>query len=394
VIGDPLALAAAIAALAGLAFWLDYRVPALAKVGASLLAILFGAILSNAGAVPRESPVYDAIAGPVTSLAIAWLLLSVNLGDLRRVGPRMLGAFGLAVLGTVAGAAVGAVMFAGFFADDTWRLAGTLTGTYSGGSVNFVAVGRGVGLEDTLFAGATAADALTTGLWLGATLLLPVWLRRWYPAPIPGEGPGEGEGEGEDWGADAVADVDPYAHHPFFLKRGISTLDLAVLLATGLALLVASEWMAARIPVVPAVLWLTTFALIVGHTKPFREPRGALQLGTLALHLFFVVIGIYSRIADIAEVGVEVFLYTLVVVGVHGVVVFGLGRLARLDLGTLAVASQAAVGGPSSALAVAVARGWQGLVLPGIIVGLLGYAVGNYLGFAVAYLVRGLGIGL
>ncbi|HEX9887350.1 MAG TPA: DUF819 family protein, partial [Longimicrobiales bacterium] len=203
-IGDPLALAAAIAALAGLAFWLDYRIPALAKVGASLLAILFGAILSNAGAVPRESPVYDAIAGPVTSLAIAWLLLSVNLGDLRRVGPRMLGAFGLAVLGTVAGAAVGAVMFAGFFADDTWRLAGTLTGTYSGGSVNFVAVGRGVGLEDTLFAGATAADALTTGLWLGATLLLPVWLRRWYPAPIPGEGPGEGEGEGEDWGADAV----------------------------------------------------------------------------------------------------------------------------------------------------------------------------------------------
>ncbi len=90
----------------------------------------------------------------------------------------------------------------------------------------------------------------------------------------------------------------------------------------------------------------------------------------------------------------EVFYYTLVVVGVHGVVVYGIGRLVRMDVATLSVASQAAVGGPGSALAVAVSREWKGLVLPGIIVGLLGYAVGNYLGFSVAYLLRGFGVGL
>jgi uncharacterized membrane protein len=114
----------------------------------------------------------------------------------------------------------------------------------------------------------------------------------------------------------------------------------------------------------------------------------------MVLHLFFVVIGIWSRVAEIAAVGVSVFFFTLVVIGVQALVVYGVGRLARLDVGTLSVASQAAVGGPSSALAVAVAREWPGLVLPGIIVGLLGYAVGSYLGFGVAYLVRGLGLGL
>jgi uncharacterized membrane protein len=57
------------------------------------------------------------------------------------------------------------------------------------------------------------------------------------------------------------------------------------------------------------------------------------------------------------------------------------------------VASQAAVGGPSSALAVAVSREWRSLVLPGIIVGLLGYAIGNYLGVAMAGLVRAMGVG-
>ncbi len=140
-ISAPLPLAAVIAVAAALAFWLDRHVPALSKVGASLLVLVFGALLSNFGIVPAASPVYDTIAGPVTSLAIAWLLLSVNLGDLKLAGPRMLGAFGLALLGTALGALVGAVALASRLGGDAWQLAGVFTGTYTGGSVNFVAVG-------------------------------------------------------------------------------------------------------------------------------------------------------------------------------------------------------------------------------------------------------------
>ena len=117
-------------------------------------------------------------------------------------------------------------------------------------------------------------------------------------------------------------------------------------------------------------------------------------MGTMVLLLFFVVIGIWSRVSEIAAVGVVVFFYTLVLVAVHGLVVYGGGYFLKLDLGTLSVASQASVGGPPSALAVAVAREWPGLVLPGIIMGLLGYAVGTYMGVGVANLVRGLAIGL
>lgn len=376
---SPLFLAAIIAGATALAFLLDHRVRWLSKVGASLLALILGAILSNTGLVPATSPVYSVIEGPLTSLAIAWLLLAVNLSDLKVAGPRMMGAFLLAGLGTALGAMVGGIVFAGSFGENTWRLAGVFTGTYSGGSVNFVAVARGVELPDFLFAGAAAADALTTGIWLAACLMLPVWLGRFYKAAIPGEDEARNE------------KVHP---HPFFEKIPLSTLDLANLLAVGFILVLASEWVGGVIPGIPPVLWLTTFALVVGHMKPFLKPRGALQLGNLALHFFFVIIGIHSRISEILSIGMEVFYYTLVVVGVHGLVVFGIGRLARMDVGSLAVASQAAIGGPSSALAVAVSKEWNGLVLPGIIVGLLGYALGNYLGFGVAYFLRGIGVGL
>lgn len=391
-ITSPLALAALVAAATALAFLLDRKVPALSRVGASLIAIVLGALLSNFGVVPPDSPVYDVVGGPVTSLAIAWLLLSVNLADLKRAGGRMLGAFGLALAGTALGAFVGALLFGPFFGDDTWRLAGTLTGTYSGGSLNFVAVGRGLELPDRLFAGATAADNVTTGLWLGVVLLLPLWIGRFYP-PVPEEEDEDVTPASADR-PDPGATDEPVAAHPFFSRDPVSTLDLSVLLATGVLLILASEAMGRWIPQVPSVLWLTTLALVVGHLPVFRTPRGALQLGVLALHFFFVVIGIHSRVVEIVAVGVEVFFYTLVVVGLHGIVVFGVGRLLRFDVGSLSVASQAAVGGPSTALAVAVSGEWKGLVLPGIIVGLLGYAMGNYLGFAVGYAVRGLGIGL
>jgi uncharacterized membrane protein len=142
---------------------------------------------------------------------------------------------------------------------------------------------------------------------------------------------------------------------------------------------------------VPPVVWLTTFTLAVAQVPAVRRLHGALHLGTLALNLFFVVIGIGSRVAEILAVGLEVFYFTATVVLIHGLVTFAAARLVRLDVETTAVASQAAVGGPSTAMALAIARRRPGLALPGLMAGLLGYAVGNYLGLAVAYAVRGLG---
>ena len=395
-ITSPLPLATLIAATAALAFWLDRAVPTLGKLGASMMAIIFGAVLSNLGVVPAASPVYDVVIGPVTSVSIAFLLLSVDLRDLKRAGPRMLAAFGIAVAGTTIGAFTAAILFAGSFPDDIWRIAGALTGTYSGGSVNFVSVGREVGLSGSLFAGLNAADAVVTALWLGATLVLPLWIGRFY-APVQDDGRGRadsGEHRGEASAAATTAASSPSAadererHHPYFVREPLSAVGIARLMAAGLILVTVSEWLGAVFPGIPTIVWLTTLALIAGHTPPCRDMRGAMQIGSVGLHFFFVLIGVFSRISEIAEVGFDILYLTLVVVGVHAVVVLGLGKVLRFDIGTVSVASQAAVGGPSSALAVAVAREWRHLVLPGVVMGLAGYAVGTYLGLAVAGVLR------
>jgi len=426
-ISSPLALAATIAGSTALGLWLEHRFGWARKVGASLLVIAFGAALANAGLVPAASPVYDAVSGPVTSLAVVWLLLAVRLADLRAAGGRMLGAFALASGATFAAAVAATVAFAPALGPavrpEAWKLAGVLTSTYTGGSLNFAAVGRALALPDSLFAAAAAADNVMTAIWMGATLVLPVWLRRLYPPP-PREldwGPGDTGGAADEPGVAAtraggaaarrtaaareVAEAggaaggsatptpppgrrDPRARLPTLTGEPLRPLDVTLLLALGLGLLLAAEALAARLGGV-AILWLTTLALLAAQLPPVRRLRGALPLGVVALNLFFVTIGIGSRFAEIARVGFEVFYLTAAVVALHGVLTFGLARVARLDAETTAVASQAAVGGPSTALALAIARGRPALALPGLMAGLLGYALGNYAGLAAAWLVRG-----
>ncbi len=162
-IHDPLLVAALIAGTTALAFWLDHRFATLSKVGAALMALFFGAVISNIGLVPQESPVYGVIEGPVVSLAIVYLLLSVRLADLKQAGPMMVALFVVASFGTALGALVGALIFSGGIGAVTWKLAGAFTGTYTGGSLNFAAVGRGLELPASDLVGHCAHGARGAG---------------------------------------------------------------------------------------------------------------------------------------------------------------------------------------------------------------------------------------
>lgn len=380
-IGDPFAVFLVIALVVLLSIWLEERVRAIRAAGSVLTAIVLGAVLSNAGVLPAVSPAYDILGGIVVSLGIALILLGVDVQSVIRAGPGMLAAFVLGGIGTITGAVAGGLLLRDAVGPETWKLAGQYTGTYIGGGVNMVAVGRGVETSAELFSAAVAADNVTTALWMAVCLVLPVALGRFWRAA--GAAEAAGAAGGTDAGAVGAATGEFTA-----TARAMTLRDAAALVVIAFACIWASERLAERIPV-PAVLWLTTIALLLAQLKPVQRLAGGPMLGNYALHLFLAALGAQSIVREIARVGPAVFWFTLLVVGVHGLVLFGAGRLFRLDLPTLTVASQANVGGPASAMALATARGYGDRVVPGVAVGLLGYAVGNYAGFAVAGVMRG-----
>ncbi|MDR7898050.1 DUF819 family protein [Thermosynechococcus sp. JY1334] len=369
---DDLILWGILSTLTALGLWLEQRFPWAARLGSALIVLILAAICANLGLIPQQSPVYDTIYGTITSLAIVWLLLLVNLQDVRRLGRSALLAFGLASCGTLVGALLAGVLFHRWFLGDTRRLAGSLAASYIGGSINFVGVGRALNLSDLLFSAATTADNLLTAVWLAITLTLPSLLARFYPP------------------RDAEATVRVM---PLPTTSAIAPVDLAILLSLAIAILVLSTALHQFWPLIPTVVWLTTLSLALAQFKWMRYLRGTGALGMFGLNLFFTVIGAGTHVPSLIPVGLEMILFTTMIVFTHGLVTFGLGALLKLDVELLALASQATVGGPTTAVAQATGRHQPQLMGVGITLGLLGYAIASYLGLALAQVLGWMGLG-
>lgn len=377
-IDDPLAILVCLAIIVWVALRLE-KVAPFRALGSGLVAILLGMVLSNVGVIAGESTTYRQLGSTGVSLAVALILMSVSVRSITQAGPRMLVAFAIGAGATVVGAVTGTLLWSRAVGPESWKLAGQFTGTYIGGGMNFAALARAFDTSNDLFTAAVASDVAITALWMAACLLAPLLL---------GAAPASSEPASAD-----TADVDPGGERR--LDRALnssleplSLTEVAALAALAIGALWASGQLAALLPQLPRVLWLTTISLLLAQIPGVRKLNGGALLGHYLLLLFLAGNGAQSVLANIFRVGPAVFWFALTTVAVHGVLIFGIGRLAGIDAGTLAVASQANIGGPPSAVALAGARGYGHLVLPGVAVGLLGYAAGNYLGFVVGSLAR------
>lgn len=376
-ITDPFAVFLTLAGVVFTAVWLESRYRFFKTASAGLLCLTFGMLLSNSGILPGDAEAYNQLGTIWVNAAIVLILLAVDLGTIRQAGTKMLGAFGVGAIGTMTGVAAATLLWSGAVGPEAWKLSGQFTGTYIGGGANFYALGSAFSTDPAVMSGAVAADVIVTVAWLAACLTLPAILSRKRNAgqeatPVPSDQPMTLEQRLKQSGV-SLRIVD------FF---GLATITLGVM--------VTAQVLGAAIPAVPAVLWLTTIALILGHTPWVRRLRGAPVLGNALILLFLAGNGAQSLVSEMLAAGPALFLYALTTVGVHGLVIFGVGRLLRFDFGTLAVASQANIGGAASAVAIASARGYGDKLLPGIAVALAGYAVGNYLGFGVGTIARAL----
>lgn len=377
---EPLYVAAVLCLLIAFAEWLS-RQKHFSYLGSALIVILAAAVLANLRILPSSRnapPLYDGIFNYIAPLAIFFLLLDVKLKDLRQAGLPMLIMFGLGGLGTMAGA------FAGYYllapqhhgVENAYAVAGMFTGTYIGGSVNLnaVALQFGVTKSGTLFAAINAADNIITTIWIIATLLLPRLLQRLWP-------------RGAGSSAATAASVAPELE----AKEPLRVTDLSLLLALGLGSLFVSQLVSQWLPAVPYVLTLTTAALILAQIPAIQKLRGGTVLGYFTVLLFLAVVGAYCDLGALianGAVAVTLLIWVTIIVGIHALVIFGLGGLFRQDWAIIAVASNANVGGATSAGVLATAIGRSDLRLPGILAGSLGNAVGTYAGVLTALYLR------
>lgn len=380
---QPVFLITALALILYLSYRFSQR-PPFKSFGIALLAIIFGAVFSNLGVIPsRANPTYDVIFETIAPAALFLLLLDANLAQLRKTGVPILVLFLAGSLGTVIGVVSGMLLIGDspLFEGMYNALGGMFTGTYTGGSINFNAVALQYGVTDNglVYGSSVAVDNVLTTLWFFATITLPVLLGRWLPRAKTGGVPAEPTAH--------TALADRPSDEAETLTLG--SLSLWIVIA-GSALLV-SEWVTATLEGlglgVPFMIVLTTLALLLAQVPAIHRFRGNIFLGSWAVYLFLAVVGAYCDLAAMVEAGqLAVMLLGVVLIAVllHGLITFGTAALLRYDWELAAIASQANVGGATSAMALAKNFHRDELILPAIIIGSLGNALGTYLGFLVA----------
>lgn len=383
-ISDPLAVFVALAAIVLISVKLEERFAPFRSLGAALVGILLAMLVANLGLLTDRSTTYELLSGIGVNLAIAFILLGVNLRSVLQAGPLMLVAFAIGAVGTAVGATVAALSLERLIGTETPKLAAQYTGTYTGGGMNFTALGRALDTSEDLFTAAMAADIIVTAMWMVACLSVPLLLgRRRIESPI--------EAPVSSKAVDAPLTLERQLRES---GRSLPMIDLAALITIA----VGAVWISGEVVAwaegswigdIPQVLWITTIVLAAAQIPTIKRLTGSALLGNYLLLLFLASNGAQSVIANIFEIGPAVFYFAAITVAVHGLVIFGVGSLLRIDLATLAVASQANVGGAASAIALASARGYVDRLLPGVAVGLLGYAVGTYSGYGIYLLLSG-----
>lgn len=369
---DPVYVGAMICASVWLASWLN-GFKGWKTIGTPILSILIAAVISNIGIIPTAMdghPVYDSVFVFVAPLGIFIALLEVDLKSLKDAGLPILLMFALGTIGTVAGVFIAwyIVNPAVAIGDLSSAMAGMFTGTYIGGSINFnaVALHYKVNESGALFAAATVVDNIIGTPWIIATLILPKYLQKLFPRKKLASSKNAGKVQ---------------------TREEVSILSIAAILALGLLGISLAKVFAAYFPQIPEIITLTTIALILAQFQFIQRLKGKNTLGFFFILIFLAVIGTLCDISALSGIGglagtLSLFVGLLVLI--HGLVIFGLGSVFKMDWDVIAVASQANVGGNTTALAAAESLNRPDLLIPGVLVGSLGNAVGTYLGFVVA----------
>ncbi|MEO1516610.1 MAG: DUF819 family protein [Bacteroidota bacterium] len=332
-----------------------------------------GIALANSAWLDIQTSISTTFSEATILLAIPLLLLSTDLLAWLRQARSTLISFGLCVFSGTLLALSAALVFDGYV-EQTWIVSGMLVGVYTGGTPNMQAIGLALGAPNDLYILLNAADIFCGGIYL---LLLTSVVHRVFGLFLSSYRPIAKEKE------EASAEL-PSSFSWKGLFKGLGLTIGIIGLTVGLTWLTTGGLEHSGL----ILLLLTSFAILASMDSRIRAWSGTYEGGEYLLLMFCVAVGMLSDFTTLWQDGGQVIAYTSYVLVGTIVLHLLLCGLFGIDRDTAMITSTAALYGPAFIGQVASAIGNRELVFAGMATGLVGMALGNYLGIGIGELLR------
>ncbi|MGN0254901.1 MAG: DUF819 domain-containing protein [Chordicoccus sp.] len=399
------ALFAVLACVAAAAIYLEQHYRWAAKMTGCVLALLGSMLLTNLHIIPTEAKTYDFIWDYIVPLSIPMLLFEADIRKIGKRSGRLMIVFLIGGLGTIVGGLLAYQLLRSVI-PGLAKAVPMMIGTYTGGTINLVAMADNYHASSELVSAAVVADDLVMVVYLfilmavpEGTFYLSLSRRKDKRAGLNKSPLSQAAGYEHTSvsGKTGQEEADSQSAS-YWRPKKVSLQSVAAIFALSVFIVAvsstAADYLSAVIPKSGFLLTLlngllgneylliTTITMLLATLFPRKVGKldGAQEIGTYLIHIFFAVIGVPASISLIVKKAPLLLIFCLMIVTMNMLFSFISGRLLHFNNEEIAIASNANIGGPTTAAAMAVARGWGELIVPSILVGTLGYVLGNYYG--------------
>ena len=353
------------------------KIKVLKTIGPIILCYGAGILLGNIG-LPWDKGLSMSLSEIAVPLAIPLILFSLDLKKWLSLAKKTVLSFVLMIISAAAASVIAALIFSGTL-EEGWKISGMLTGCYTGGTPNLMAIGMGLDINPETLVMVNTCDMVLGGTYFFFMVsVVKLGLRKILP---------KFESTGDEHQEEVAALQGIFSNGKRKGAKGLLLCGLLTVASTGLAVGLALL-ITGKMDVAIIILAVTTCGIGLSFWNKIRDTPGTWNMGQYVILVFSMAIG--------STVDIQMFFNSSpLILGYTATVMFGaliihllLSLIFKIDADTTLITSTAGVYGPAFIGPVAESLGNREVIMSGLVSGLVGYAVGNYLGLGISYLIR------
>ena len=363
--------------------WLCRKYSFLGKIGPVLILYALGIIIGNIGLMPQQMPaVQELLSNAMVPLAIPLMLYGCTF-NMKGARSQIL-ALVTGMISVAIAVAAGYLIF-GHDMPEGAKIGGMLTGVYTGGTINLAALKTMLGVKEETYILINSYDILVSFLYLSFLLAIGIKLFRQFLPNTLGTFTEKDE-------ATIKSEMEKENRKPFkslFTRKGAAYLGkligltiLIVGISAGVALLLPDSMFMTIF-----ILMLTTLGIGCSFIKKIHNMKYSYDMGMYFIYIFCIVV---ASMADLSELnligGIDLLGYLLIAVFGSLMLQIIFAKILRIDSDMMVIASVTYINSPPFVPMMAAAMKNKDVLIPGLTIGVIGYAAGNYLGFLMSQL--------